>query len=83
MTDKINELRAEIDIIDKELVELFNRRFAACIVIGEEKKKSDAVVFDPTREQKIITRLTAFAEHPGMVDALWPHIMAYSRSLQN
>ena len=83
MTDKISELRAEIDVIDKELVELLNRRYDACVAIGEEKKKRDGVVFDPVREQRIMTRLNAFAEYPGMVDALWPHIMAYSRNLQN
>lgn len=82
MSDKINELRAEIDVIDKELVELLNRRFDACVAIGEEKKKNDGIVFDPAREQRIMTRLNAFSEYGGMVDAIWPHIMAFSKSLQ-
>lgn len=82
MSNRINELRAEIDVIDKELVELLNRRYDACVAIGEEKKKSDSVVFDPAREQRIMTRLNAFSKYSGMVDTLWPHIMTFSKNLQ-
>ena len=82
MTDKINELRAEIDVIDKELIQLLNHRFDVCVAIGEEKKKNDGIVFDPVREQRIMTRLNAFSKYKGTVDAIWPHIMAFSKSLQ-
>ena len=79
----IDALRQEIDTIDTELVSLLNRRYAACLEIGKLKQSSGTVVLDSNREQKIINRLNELSEYPGMIETLWPMIMAFSRNLQN
>ena len=79
----IESLRQEIDTIDTELVSLLNRRYAACLEIGKLKKNTGTVVLDSNREQKIIDRLGQLSNYPGMIEALWPTIMAFSRNLQS
>lgn len=78
----IESLRNEIDNIDAEIVSLLNKRYNYCVTIGELKKNSLIQVLDSSREQKIINRLNAMSEYPGMVETLWPVIMEYSRNLQ-
>lgn len=83
MMNIIEQKRAEIDRIDTELVYLLNKRFQACVAIGEAKKQGATAVLDPNREQNILNRLKDYEEFEGMVDTLWPQIMAYSRGLQS
>lgn len=78
----IETLRNEIDVIDTQLVDLLNRRYTYCIEIGKLKKEQNTVVLDSNREQKIIDSLSENEWYSGMVEAVWPTIMAYSRSLQ-
>ena len=78
----IETLRNEIDIIDAQLVDLLNHRYTYCIEIGKLKKEQNTVVLDSNREQKIIDRLSKNEWHSGMVEAVWPIIMAFSRKLQ-
>lgn len=78
----IETLRNEIDIIDTQLVDLLNHRYTYCIEIGKLKKEQNTVVLDSDREQKIIGRLSENEWYSGMVEAVWPTIMAYSRNLQ-
>jgi chorismate mutase len=46
----IEEMRAEIDQIDREIVELLIRRMKTSVDIGKSKEK----VFDKSREMKVI-----------------------------
>jgi hypothetical protein len=41
------------------------------------------MVRDAIRERKIIDTLSENEWHPGMVEAVWPAIMAFSRELQS
>ena len=80
--DTIKECRDHIDQIDKRLVELLNLRFTFCKLIGQEKKRIDLQTYDPNREQAIIEKLSKNEEYPGMIEAIWPVIMDFSKSLQ-
>ena len=80
--DIITECREHIDKIDNRLVELLNLRFTFCKMIGQEKKRINVQTYDPNREQAIIDKLSQDEEYPGMVEALWPAIMDFSKSLQ-
>lgn len=79
----IETLRNEIDVIDAQLIDLLNRRYCYCVEIGKLKKGQGAMVRDTIRERKIIDILSENEWHPGMVEAVWPAIMAFSRDLQN
>ncbi len=78
----IETLRNKIDVIDTQLVDLLNHRYTYCIEIGKLKKEQNTAVLDSNREQKIIDKLSEDEWYPGMIEAVWPTIMAYSKSLQ-
>ena len=48
---KLDKLRKEIEIIDKDLALLIEKRLKICQEIGEEKKKLNLPIFDANREQ--------------------------------
>lgn len=48
---KLDDLRKEIEIIDKDLALLIEKRLKICQEIGEEKKKLNLPIFDAKREQ--------------------------------
>ena len=79
----IETLRNEIDLIDAQLIDLLNRRYCYCVEIGNLKKGQGTMVRDAIRERKIIDTLSENEWHPGMVEAVWPAIMAFSRELQS
>jgi 3-deoxy-7-phosphoheptulonate synthase/chorismate mutase len=79
----IETLRNEIDVIDAQLVDLLNRRYCCCVEIGKLKKGQGTMIRDASRERKIIDVLSEDEWHPGMIEAVWPAIMAFSRELQS
>ena len=81
--DTINSLRENIDSIDNSIIDLLNSRFSFCETIGVLKKANNIpTVYDPAREQTIINRLSLREKYPGMVEAIWPVIMNFSKDLQ-
>lgn len=77
----IETLRNAIDVIDTQLIDLFNRRYCYCVEIGKLKKEQGTMVRDAIRERKIIDTLSENELYPGMVEAVWPAIMAFSKTL--
>lgn len=53
----IDTLRAGIDAIDRELVELLNRRAELAMAIGEQKSHAGKRVFAPDREKRVLQSL--------------------------
>ena len=53
----IEELRAEIDAIDDELLRLLNRRVQLAVDVGTLKLAAGLPLYDPDREQRIVSRL--------------------------
>jgi len=51
----LDDLRSEIDSLDTEIVRLLNERINVVLQIGEEKKKSGAEIYVPSRIQKLNT----------------------------
>jgi transcriptional regulator of acetoin/glycerol metabolism len=51
--------RAEIDAIDNKLLRLLNKRAAIALRVGEAKRRIDTSLCDPSREQEVLTRLSA------------------------
>ena len=80
----IDELRREIDSIDDELLDLFQRRMAAAKQIGQYKKENSLAVKDSEREQKILSRLCEKAqpELAEYVKALFVSLIEMSRDYQ-
>ena len=79
----IEQMRSYIDDIDETILNMLNSRFDICKMIGEKKRQLGMeTVYVPEREQAIINRLSEREHHEGLVQAIWPTIMEYSRSLQ-
>ncbi|UIP01276.1 chorismate mutase [Halobaculum sp. CBA1158] len=58
----LDELRAEIEDIDRELVELIARRTYVADTIAEVKARNDLPTTDETQEQAVMDRAGANAE---------------------
>lgn len=81
----IHEIRDRIDLLDDELLRIFNERSALAVKIGEIKKREGLRIYDPTREQSIFQRVQA--NNPGPLDdqaivRLFERVIDESRSLE-
>ena len=87
--DKLAELRAKIDDIDRQLIELLNHRAQCVIEVGEVKSKEEnfeqASVFRPEREAQILQRIRDLNEGPlsdDQVELLFREIISMSIAFQ-
>jgi chorismate mutase len=81
----IDDIRKEIDRLDRELLRIFNERAALALAIGEIKKEKGLPVYDPQREKLIFDRMTAANPGPledGAIIRLFERVIDESRSLE-
>lgn len=81
----IEDLRSQIDEIDRQLCELLGRRAQLAQAIGELKSNSGNVVFAPGREQRVLENIKHHAAGPLPPEALtriFTEIISASRALQ-
>ncbi|MBR3588836.1 MAG: chorismate mutase [Clostridia bacterium] len=80
----IEELRNKIDIIDTELVKLFQERMKTASQIADYKKENGLPVFDAERERKVIGKVTSNVseEIVPYAETLYNTIFDLSRSYQ-
>ena len=81
----IDDIRESIDRLDSELLRIFNERASLALSIGHLKKGLDLPVYDPAREKRIFTRMTA--ENHGPLDdqaivRLFERVVDESRRLE-
>ena len=55
--EKIEEYRAEIDAVDREIVEFLNKRAGLAIAIRRLKPLAGTELFDPSREDAIYEKI--------------------------
>ena len=60
----INESRAEISSVDKEMAALFERRMAASVDVAEYKKAHGLPIYDEIREKELMERNSSYIEDP-------------------
>lgn len=81
----LEELREEIDHIDKKIVELYEARMDCCRQVGEYKIETGKKVFDRQREREKIARITDVVTddfyRKGAVE-LFEQLMSISRKAQ-
>ena len=81
----IDDIRENIDRLDSELLRIFNERASLALKIGEIKKGLSLPVYDPAREKRIFTRMSA--ENAGPLDdqaivRLFERVVDESRRLE-
>ena len=82
---ELNELREQIDSIDKELVELFAKRMAVSGQIADYKRANDMPILVPARERAILQEVAELAgpEMGNYARVLYSMIFELSRSHQS
>ncbi len=81
----LSELRVQIDAIDKDIVELYEKRMDICRQVAEYKIENGKKVFDKVREEEKIAKvksLTHNAFNSVGIQELFEQIMSMSRKLQ-
>ena len=81
----LTKIRDEIDIVDKEIVEYFQKRMKLCEQVAQYKIENGKKVFDKEREEQKIEKVVSMAEgdfNRKSVGELFSQIMSMSRKLQ-
>ena len=81
----LSQLRQEIDIIDRQLVALFEQRMAVTRQVGEYKLAQGLPVLDRSREEQVLAGKAAMLKDSSLaadVTDLFEAIMAISRRQQ-
>ncbi len=83
---ELDKLRGEIDAIDEQVVELFNRRARCAQEIGRHKQHNHQAVYEPQREQAVMANVRR-CNHGPLPDeelvAIYTAILAAMRRLQS
>ena len=81
----LQELRAQIDAVDEQIVDLFEKRMEISGQVARYKIETGRKVFDPTREKEKIASVQAMTHtdfNRTGVGELFEQIMSMSRKLQ-
>lgn len=84
--NKLEEYRKQIDEIDKNIVELFAKRFEIVKQIGKCKKENNILVVDNNRFQKVLEKVENMAMKQGIskdfIDEIYYTIHKYACELE-
>lgn len=81
----LNQIRVEIDSVDKQIVELFQRRMELSGEVAESKRGTGKAIYDRQREQEKLERLGRLADsefNRHSIEELFLQIMSISRRYQ-
>ena len=84
----LKQLRNQIDEIDTQLLTLLNKRMEVVRKVGEFKNNTDAPIYRPEREKRIIERLSQLSKSQnGLlkkedIEAIFLEIFSTSRNLE-
>jgi chorismate mutase/prephenate dehydratase len=85
VNDRCDELRREIDEIDRELLRLLNERARRALRVGREKDKANLPLHDPEREAGILESLKRSNGGPlggSQIEAIFRSIIAACLDLE-
>ena len=74
--------RDEIQFLDEQILSLLETRVEAVKVIGNIKKKNNKPIYGPEVEKAKIEKLSNMSSHQELVEAIWPVIMCYTRTIE-
>ena len=82
---ELEQLRGDIDSIDRQIVDLMKRRMETVAQVAEYKKANNMPVLDTSRERALLSKVgqEAGEELADYVQSMYRTIMAASRSYEN
>ena len=84
--ESLETLRHKIDMIDRELVALLEKRMDTVTKIGQVKKEENQAVYDAKREQQVLDKVVSLLKNKGYKETItdtYVDLMKYSREYQN
>ena len=80
---RLEDIRKDIDRIDKELVPLLKERMNCSLRVAEIKKAEGLPIYHPVREQEILSRVNAAGGEFGRyIESVYRELMSVSREAQ-
>ena len=82
----LNDIRKQIDTIDKQLLDLLAQRVDCVHTVGEIKKKEGLQIYAPEREELLLQKLVAMADDKipeKSVRAIYREIMSCALALED
>jgi len=82
---EIDELREQIDALDRKLVKLLNDRARTALEIGKFKNASGLSIYAPDREASILRRVTQESEgplSPSAITSIYREIISSTRRME-
>ena len=79
MNENLNELRIEIDRLDKDIVRLIQERTKVASQIGEVKRKAGEPIYRPDREKEVYSKITKENKGPltdSVLKSIYREIMS-------
>jgi chorismate mutase/prephenate dehydratase len=79
----LNDLRKDIDTVDRKLLELLSRRARLAQEIGKHKRKTSRAVLDVAREKRVLAAVTAANRGPlrdEAVESVFREVISACRS---
>lgn len=84
-TPDLSELRINIDAVDKQIVDLLNRRAKLSLGVGRYKASTGESIYKPFREQEVMNKIAESSPGPlpdKHLRTIYREIMSSSRHLQ-
>ncbi len=66
----LEKQRAEIDVIDREIVALFERRMQVVVDVARIKKENGIAILDANREKEVITKVQSYLKDATLKEEL-------------
>ena len=66
----LEKQRAEIDAIDREIVELFERRMQVVVEVAQIKKENGIAILDANREKEVIQKVQSYLKDATLKEEL-------------
>ena len=66
----LDKQRAEIDVIDREIVSLFERRMQVVMDVARIKKENEMAIFDASREKEVIAKVQSYLKDATLKEEL-------------
>ncbi len=82
---RLQPLRQRIDELDRQIVNLLNERARVVVDVGRIKRDTDAPIYAPEREQKVLAQVRQFNEGPlpdVCLEAIYRELMSGSFALE-
>ncbi len=80
---ELSEIRDEIDVIDRQIVELFKRRMDCSVMVAEKKKQTGSPILNIQRELDVLEKVEILGgEYGHYTRLLYGNVMELSRDIQ-